>query len=330
MVCFYHAGRFKVGFLVNDFYLPNLNKIILNLCTMSVPLFFMVNGALMLRRDYSWKEIVFRTLKICFLYFFWVIVIGELGVHFLQMDRVSLMGLLKGKRSGLAVHLWFLKTLGVLTFLLPVLKKIYDLKSKKILYGIMGCLMIFPFIYNYFVLTVRWFRIELFEGLSVTGAATMYSVLYFFLGKLISDFSAKQDRECRKYQILAAFSIILGLLFVTIEVTLWSNIKGSVYDVNSSFPTIGALLMAVGVFFLCSRVKVNDNSKFTIAMKALGDQIMGIYIFHNVCIPFIIEYVYQYGTFGMSLITTILIVLGTALITAVIKRVPILRELVAI
>ena len=121
MVCFYHAGRFTPGFMVNDFYLPNLNKIILNLCTMSVPLFFMVNGALMLRRDYSWKEIVFRTLKICFLYFFWGIVIGEIGVHFLQMDRVSLIGLLKGKRSGLAVHLWFLKTLGVLTFLLPVL-----------------------------------------------------------------------------------------------------------------------------------------------------------------------------------------------------------------
>ena len=72
MVCFYHLGLLDVGTVSEAFYVPNINKLILNLCAMSVPLFFMVNGALMLRRPYSIKEIFLRFLKIIFLYYFWV------------------------------------------------------------------------------------------------------------------------------------------------------------------------------------------------------------------------------------------------------------------
>ena len=43
MVCFYHLGVLDVGIVKNTFYIPNFNKLILNLCAMSVPLFFMVN-----------------------------------------------------------------------------------------------------------------------------------------------------------------------------------------------------------------------------------------------------------------------------------------------
>ena len=46
MVCFYHLAMLDVGVVTDEFYIPNVNKICLNLCAMSVPLFFMVNGAL--------------------------------------------------------------------------------------------------------------------------------------------------------------------------------------------------------------------------------------------------------------------------------------------
>ena len=66
MVCFYHLGLLDVGTVSESFYFPNLNKLILNLCSMSVPLFFMVNGALMLRRPYTLNEVIKRFLKIIY------------------------------------------------------------------------------------------------------------------------------------------------------------------------------------------------------------------------------------------------------------------------
>ena len=124
MVWFYLLGLLDGGTVSEAFYVPNINKLILNLCAMSVPLFFMVNGALMLRCTYSIKEILLRFLKIIFLYYFWVFALNLVGVFFFQVEAIPLTEVLKGNRTTISVHMWFLRTIAILTLLVPAMKKI--------------------------------------------------------------------------------------------------------------------------------------------------------------------------------------------------------------
>ena len=88
--------------------------------------------------------------------------------------------------------------------------------------------------------------------------------------------------------------------------------------------------MAAGAFYLCSKIKVKPDSNCIKAVKILTDNIMGIYIFHNVCIPFVYWYVRSNGTIWMSAVITILIMFGTAVITGIMKKIPLIKEFVSI
>lgn len=331
MVCFYHLGLINVGTVSESFYFPNINKLILNLCSMSVPLFLMVNGALMLRRPYSLNEVIIRFIKIIFLYYFWVFVLGTLGNVFFDTAQISLLDILVGRRTTISVHLWFLRTMAILTLLLPALKKLYDQKSKMMLYMLMLLLLLFPFAYNYFVLAARWLNVESLENLSVTGAFTMYSVLYFLWGKVISDVCAKQSGTCLKYNVFAVIAVVAGWLMVTVEVTLWSNIQGVVYDgVNSSFPTIGALLMASGTFYLLSKVHAAPDSVWNRYIGKYAENIMGVYIFHMFFVYVIGIFIKQTVSVFSAMIVTFLIMSVSAETTYILKKNPYLKELFTI
>lgn len=46
LVSFYHIGYYYLdyGFIQNTHYIPNLNRIIMNICAMSVPIFLLLVG----------------------------------------------------------------------------------------------------------------------------------------------------------------------------------------------------------------------------------------------------------------------------------------------
>ena len=56
MVVFYHLFMLDFAFVPGEFYVPNFNKIIQMLCTSSVPMFFMVNGALTSNKRQTFKK----------------------------------------------------------------------------------------------------------------------------------------------------------------------------------------------------------------------------------------------------------------------------------
>ncbi len=53
MVVFYHFGHRKYEFFEACNYVPNINYILQTLVAFSIPLFFMVNGALLLNKTYD-------------------------------------------------------------------------------------------------------------------------------------------------------------------------------------------------------------------------------------------------------------------------------------
>lgn len=52
LVSFYHIGYYYIdyGFIENSYYIPNLNRITMNICAMSLPIFFTISRGLMLNK----------------------------------------------------------------------------------------------------------------------------------------------------------------------------------------------------------------------------------------------------------------------------------------
>lgn len=144
-----------------------------------------------------------------------------------------------------------METLIILYLLYPVFKFIYD-KYFIITKFILGTLFVFPFLYNFIIVIFKLLSIinlPIIEGVALhtfprTVFFTMYSILFFYLGAI---------SERMKFKIpmsVCIFLIFFGLIECLFETTIMSNYTHTIYDnINSCFPTIGSLSMAI-VFFI--------------------------------------------------------------------------------
>ena len=364
MVCFYHLNMLDMGYSPGNLYLPNANRMLMNLCAMSVPLFFMVNGALLLRRPHSVSEILARFVRLCFLYVFWSIVTHGILSLACEGRFVLNMHVFMMRDTPYTVHLWFLKTAAILTLLTPVLYFLCTRKSRLPLYVLLLILLIFPFLYNYALLAGRLLNIPACFYLRRTGAGTMYSIVYFILGKLLADHvrskKAASGRShfrttlqndailCPQHVISRNFIInkitarsvqsallswvfiLYGWILVTLEGTLWTNIHHAVFDsVNGSFPTIGALLMAVGTFLLVSSAQLPRSQMMHRLIAFAGSHIIGTYLLHPIFTHVIRYTLNTYISAPISMSLTALIMLVSLLITAALRRIPLIRRLLS-
>ena len=257
MIVFYHLGGIDYGAIEpGHFYLPNLNKFFSALCAAGVPLFLMVNGALVIPRNLHWQQLLFKFFHLLFLFVFWKFVLQYL-ISFKLLAIEDKM-----------VHFWFLCTLSIVYLMSIVLQK-----STFLRHAVLVFLFLFPFCYN-FLWNVVLFFAPSFDACTVvhTGFFTLYGVLYYYLG------GSLRTRQTSPFYAIGL--IVLGLLLVNFEVVAMSNYYHAIYDgVNSSFPTLGALSLSSGIFFLVKDVGVNEGILHQI-VSFVGRNTMGIFIIH--------------------------------------------------
>ena len=257
MIVFYHLGGIDYGAIEpGHFYLPNLNKFFSALCAAGVPLFFMVNGALVIPKNLHWKQLLFKVFHLLFLFVFWKFVL-----HYLISFKLLAI-------EDKMVHFWFLCTLSIVYLMSIVLQK-----STFLRHAVLVFLFLFPFCYN-FLWNVVLFFAPSFDACTVvhTGFFTLYGVLYYYLG------GSLRTRQTSPFYAIGL--IVLGLLLVNFEVVAMSNYYHAIYDgVNSSFPTVGALSLSSGIFFLVKDVGVNEGILHQI-VSFVGRNTMGIFIIH--------------------------------------------------
>ena len=331
LVLFYHLEIIDMGYVQGEYYRASINYIITGVCAMSVPLFFMVHGALLLRKKYSIKVIMGRMIKLLTLLVIWSVIIfsSTQGIlvsgYYVSFFKLIVSG------SDYTTHLWFLRTMLILTLLLPILYKVYTYKYKILLQGIIIILLLCPFTYNLIILFANRFGWEYFSKYSITGVFTMYSVLYFLVGKIMYD-SFKRNKVngvLNKY-VLPLLATITGWTFIIYESVTWTNLIGDLHDnVNSCFPTMGALLLAVGVFRLILNINIS-NKRLVNIIKTISDNILGVYLLHYPITILVEEYLDSEVPLMISLIIAILIFISIILVTMLIRKIPHVRKLMEI
>lgn len=241
-VVFYHFAYYKLdyGFIANQVYYPNLNRIVMCFFAYSVPMFFLVNGILLFKEERSWKVMYYKASKILVLTVVW-----------------SLLGFPS----------WFFRTLLIIYLLFPGLQYLRKYYFRGFVM-IEGFLFLMPFVYNYIVLALRINGVEQFQ---VTGLFTMYGLFYFMLGSQV-------DLH-RIYPIWSsALLILLGWGMIVFECTVYTNLDQMVYDgVNHAFPTIGALLLMLGLFQIITCIQTIRSQML---LSFLSDGVLPIYLMH--------------------------------------------------
>lgn len=298
LVVFYHLAYYKMDYGIADGgkYIPNVNRLAMSFAACSVPMFFMINGILMFSKHRNPTDVYYKVLKILFLVVIW---------------------------KPIGFPSWFLVTLSCLYCLFPFFQHLWEKKPK--LYKMLICaVLVFPFMYNYLVLLIRIFDIQSVmnystRGLAVTGAKTMYSIVYFLGGNYLAHCSKKKP-------LYASIIVFIGWLCLILECVCYTRINGKVYDgVNASFPTIGALLLAVGLYELVRNIDLN---RFQFAISFCSEEVLAIYLLHMTIIRFL-SFFTQYTLVG-ALLVTIFVCLICIVLGKIIRFIPVLCSLIKI
>lgn len=265
LVCMLHFLHAEFGFVNGEtIYIPNLTKIFYGFCACSVPLFFMVNGTLILHRNLRIKKICVKILNLLKIRFVWGLVLGLL-ICGLQYKTISLSNLLSA-----SFYLWFFEALAVIYLFLILWNRINIYRWS---IAIPIIIFIHPFLTNLVGLCIAAYTGNTYGNLGHSGFFRLYSLLYFLLPMYLD--------KIKLPHLINILMILSGLLIVAFEVFVWSNLEGIVYEgMNACFPTVGALLMTVGIYSSLRQLNFKSNNLTVRYLSWLGRNCLGIYLFH--------------------------------------------------
>lgn len=260
-VVLYHVGMVDMGYRDGQYYYPTVVQVIWLFCACGVPLFFMVNGALTVHRNYDLKKSAVKAGRLVLAGLFWGLMVICLQIFTkntpfsLTPDRLN--------------YYWFLFTLAMLY----IVNYVLSMLPRWCRWVVIVALLIYPFVANlaWDVVTLRDPATHIHSWR--TGAFTLYGVVYLYAGDYF------RQRKVSLWVTLVCAVVGLGLL--AIEAMAFSNrIHHTFAAGNYCFPTIGALLLSIAVFLW---VRDCDLPRFPLLKRFitfLGNNALGIYIFH--------------------------------------------------
>ena len=229
----------------------------------SVPIFFMISGALLLDRRFDFKKYKDRILKIIILIVVWDILYLIWEYLFLGVTYDKLWHLfIEPYRA----HLWFLYTIVILYVIQPVLKLILDKCNKPVK----------------LLLFIIWFvfgTISMYNN-AISNIFTIFSnVGFFVIGKYMYDYLLKDNGKSKKY----TWIMILLLVLCYVE-SVYLNYNASMkfnmfYNLFFAYRTPFIILATFIIFKL---VFLYCHGKEPNKLIILGSDLsLGVYLIHG-------------------------------------------------
>ena len=261
LVVLYHAGMLDLGYKEGVYYYPNLTQLIALFTACGVPLFFMVNGALTVKRDYDLRKTAIKAARCVFIGYFWGVVMQCIkAIRYHDLSEITLFN----------NYYWFMYTLAMLYIVKYVLNKLPGWCR----WCVVVALLVYPFLNN-----LIWDFIALYGNNTGiywrrSGLFTLYGVVYLYAG----DYLAHNYKHFAKWLIVVAGIIGFGLL--ALQATATVNLVHRPFEGgNFCFPTIGALMLSIALFVwgLSWKMKESWLKRFVIF---LANNSLGIYMIH--------------------------------------------------
>lgn len=249
----------------------SFEDIILSLCSAGVPLFFMVNGALIAPRHFELKAGILKPIRTFIIAAFWTI----LSATLLIIVNPSLRAAVNNIPDFLHLpgYLWFLYSLAIL-YLYNIVRLHISRRANIILVSL---LILTPFISN-LIFDILLYRNPAMAPHSFHhyGLFTLYSIVYFNIGYWLHE-----RKQPVKYWICLLLMAV-GFALINFEVITFQTAGYRVDRVNFCFPTVGALLISISCFSLLQRISGCKPSGLRKSIFFIGSNAFAIYIFHPI------------------------------------------------
>lgn len=338
MVIMYHSTIYQYNFIENEkisYYLIYFFRGILSTC---VPLFFFVNGYLILNKKMNLKNHIKKSCKLIFLTVTWGI-ISLIIIMYIRGEQVSpkefILNLWKWNPIYRIDHLWYMGALICIYVFFPLIKNVYDENRNSFIYFLVVC-FIFTFI-NVFLCDLGTIAINIIFGKGKIYSANLfnmfdpfrgifgYTFVYFCLGGLIYNFEEKiRNINPLKRNAIAIVGIILSTYCLGMQGIYYSNLEKKIWDVVwDGYDTIYTFINVICIYILsCS---YNSNNKFIYHASC---NTLGIFFMHNIFIYMTKKYIIslQFFTTLIGNVVYAFLILTMCLLSAVIiKKTPIAK-----
>ncbi len=341
-LCMYHYNNLDFNIISSQNIWVYFNYYFHGIASVAVPLFFMVNGALLLNKPYKLEKHFKKLAYLYILIFVWsaitlIAFIPIEGTSYSLKEFVKSWFYFKEEINN---HLWFLQALISVYLFFPFLKVIYDLPQRQLLKVL--SLIIFVFSFGNFFLNNIFNVIEFIFGFNYTNSDLhnlfpminpfgnyYYAIFYFILGGILAKKIENREINVSIKILLIVFFTALFLLFLYgIVMTLSNNVF---YDtVWNSYYSIMTLIMSTSIFLFFSKFSYK-NETINRFIGLIGSSTLGIYLVHRFVGAMTISSFQNLTlskTLGLNLLYGCLLVLGSLLIVLILQKLPLLKKTV--
>ena len=306
-VVLYHVGMVDLGYRDGEYYYPTIVQVLWLFCACGVPLFFMVNGALTVSRNYDLKKSATKAGRLLLAGIFWGLVV--MCLYALKNHDTSSFNF------GMVHYYWFLFSLALMYLLNYLMGRL----PRVCRWVVVSILLVFPFLTNLIwdAIILCYPAIEMPKWGHI-GAFTLYGLVYLYAGDFLAHHSVKR--------VVVIASAVLGLALLALEATAVVNYRHAQFEGgNYCFPTLGALLLSIAVFVWVKEWNLKD-SMIKKSIVFLGDNALGIYIFHLILMIIVGMLFPHLGDITVNPLVAVLIaaayMVASAMISEVIRRSP--------
>lgn len=316
--------------------------ILMGISSCCVPIFFLVNGGLLLNRKMILKMHMQKIVHLLAIFAVWDFLDVWITSWYTgkRLSAKELGKTLWNMTSGWNNHLWFLMALAVLYLLFPIIKNAYDTDQKICIY----------FLAVTFILSIGNKTLNIgadvagsfigrqivpegfnfFHDLNFLSNIRGYSIVYFILGGYLTAHREKLLRTSRKkYGILFAVSLLLLIIWGEIRTAF----QGSVYDIVwGGYDTIFTVGITISLFGLALTYKYRDRL-WQKGIRIISKNSLGIYLCQTLVLRITGGAVKKYinpGNMLMFLLYLFCVMILCLLISIFMRKIPLVNKLVSL
>jgi surface polysaccharide O-acyltransferase-like enzyme len=298
----------------------NVN-IITSLATASVPVFFMISGALILSSKNTSSPrytVIHRLPHLIMPLIFWSVV--SIAKDFRYTALYSSTGFVwddfiaavyKIPSEPVSVHFWFMYALIPLYILSPIIKQIADNADRRIMRYMLCVWVLAAIVYEIrFFLppeTAELLNISFIDKINIVDGYLGYFILGYYL--------CNKKINIRASVLIVVFVLMIGV--IAYGTAYYTILNGSYNEHFKSYCDIAVMILSADIFLLCKKIKKMPRI-LRIVLRYLSNVSFGVYLVHNIFIS-----IFSHegmvldtgeGCFNCFWLTTVLSILLTTLL----------------
>ena len=294
----------------------NLLTYLYYLGTYSIPLFFMVNGYLLLgKREITYSYILQKVKWILITVSSWTFIVWLFKRDFTENLIKKIVGSLIQK--GYFFQFWFFGAVILIYICLPILKKF--LNSKRSYLYILSVLLVIGLIFELanivLQMPIQTYVIQTFR------LWTWF--FYYVLGGYIAQFTMKELKSRFKNWM----KIVSILLFLISPLILFFIAKTAYHNLFAEYfyDTLFVKVSTLGIFLTILTLTLNENRKERIVF--LSNQTMGVFIIHTYIMK-LWERIFGFNFVGAYLLFALFTLSVSFIIVGMLMKIPYFNRIV--